>query len=288
MSDAYRSIWTDLAGYAFDQGYVDAGGIKTRYLHAGTPGNPVLLMLHGTGSHAEIFSANLGPHSAHFDCYAFDFVGNGRSDKPDRDLEIADYVDHVRAFMDANNIRRAHLLGVSLGSWVAARFALSHADRAAKFTMVAPSGKVSDPERMKRLKATRGGSAADPSWTNIRTMMDRLVHDKTAMFDDMVGCRQQIYRLPGMKEAMPRALALQEPDIRERNLISDADWQRIAAPALVIGALNDHDADFSDAKDIAGLIPGSRLVTMAGVGHWPHLERPAEFNPLNIEFLLGG
>ncbi len=118
-------------------------------------------------------------------------------------------------------------------------------------------------------------------------MMDRLVHDKTAMFDDMVGVRQQVYRLPGMKDAMPRALALQEPDIRQRNLIADADWGRIRAPALVIGALNDHDADFRDAKEIADLIPGSRLVTMEGVGHWPHFEKPVEFNRLNIDFLLG-
>ena len=38
----FESIWSDLQGVAFSQGYLDAGGIRTRYLRAGDPGKPVL------------------------------------------------------------------------------------------------------------------------------------------------------------------------------------------------------------------------------------------------------
>jgi len=45
------SIWTDLMGVRFSQGYIDAGGIKTRVIEAGE--GPVLVFLHGTGGLAE-------------------------------------------------------------------------------------------------------------------------------------------------------------------------------------------------------------------------------------------
>ncbi len=51
-------------------------------------------------------------------------VGNGFSDRPDIGYEIAVYVDHVRAVLDGLGVERASLAGTSLGSWVAAAFAL--------------------------------------------------------------------------------------------------------------------------------------------------------------------
>ena len=36
----YESVWSDLQGVAFSQGYLDAGGVRTRYLHAGDPATP--------------------------------------------------------------------------------------------------------------------------------------------------------------------------------------------------------------------------------------------------------
>ena len=33
----FESIWSDLQGVSFSQGYLDVGGVRTRYLHAGDP-----------------------------------------------------------------------------------------------------------------------------------------------------------------------------------------------------------------------------------------------------------
>ena len=45
----HESVWSDLQGVAFSQGYLDAGGVRTRYLHAGDESRPVLVLLHGSG-----------------------------------------------------------------------------------------------------------------------------------------------------------------------------------------------------------------------------------------------
>ena len=51
-SDRFESIWSDLQGVAFEQGYLDAAGVRTRYLRAGDPGLPTLVLLHGPAGYA--------------------------------------------------------------------------------------------------------------------------------------------------------------------------------------------------------------------------------------------
>ena len=98
---AHESIWTHLSTVAFRQEWIDAGGIRTRYVQAGPDDAPALIMLHGTGGTWEAYCATIGPHSRYFKCFALDFLGSGYTDKPDRDYQIADYVEHVRNFMHA-------------------------------------------------------------------------------------------------------------------------------------------------------------------------------------------
>ena len=85
---SHQSFCADLYGVSYAQGYLDAAGIRTRYLHAGEGGATPLILLHGTGGHADCYTRNLAAHGAHFDTYAIDMVGHGWSDKPEVDLEI--------------------------------------------------------------------------------------------------------------------------------------------------------------------------------------------------------
>ena len=77
MQKIYRSIWTELLATHFRQGWIDAGGIKTRFLQAGNGTNPPLIMLHGTAGSLENFAANIAAHAEHFNCIAFDMIGQG-------------------------------------------------------------------------------------------------------------------------------------------------------------------------------------------------------------------
>jgi 2-hydroxy-6-oxonona-2,4-dienedioate hydrolase len=66
----------------FSQGYLDAGGVRTRYLHAGDPSKPALVFLHGSGGHAEAYVRNLEAHAEHFSTWSIDMLGHGYTDKP--------------------------------------------------------------------------------------------------------------------------------------------------------------------------------------------------------------
>src|SRR5205085_355448 len=98
---------------------------------------------------------NIAAHAEHFHCLAIDMVGSGFSDKPDLDYEVPVYARQVRDFLDAMQLEKASLVGVSLGAWVCARFALTYPQRTRKLTLLSAAGLVVNPNTMKQIKSLR-------------------------------------------------------------------------------------------------------------------------------------
>ena len=121
----FNSMWRELSGVPFSQGWIKAGDINTRYLHTGAVGLPGLIFLHGFIGHAEAFIRNLAAHGEHFNTYAIDMMGTGYSDKPDYPYHAPVVARQVRDFMDAVGMESASVLGTSYGSRIASRFAVN-------------------------------------------------------------------------------------------------------------------------------------------------------------------
>ena len=284
---AFESVWSDLQGVPFSQGYLTAGGVRTRYLHAGDDSSPVLFLLHGSGGHAEAYVRNIAAHAPHFSTWAIDMLGHGYTDKPGHPLEIVHYTDHLLAVMDAIGATRAHLSGESLGGWVVSRLAADNPDRVDRLVLDTAGGSQADPEVMARIITLSMAAAEDPSWETVQARIKWLMADKSKDYDDIVASRQRIYRQPGFVAAMRDIMALQDPRIRQRNLMTAADYGAIVAPTLVLWTSHDPTADVSEGRRISEMIPGARFEVMQGCGHWPQYEDAEAFNRLHIDFLLG-
>jgi 2-hydroxy-6-oxonona-2,4-dienedioate hydrolase len=281
------SIWHDLQAVAFEQGYVDVGGRRTRYLHAGDPELPPLVLLHGSAGHAEAYVRNLEAHAQHFSTWAIDMLGHGYTDRPGKPLEVNDYAEHLLAFLDTIGVERAHLSGESLGGWVATRVAIDAPERVDRLVLNTAGGSQADLEVMQRIKTLSMAAAENPDWETVGARIRWLMADKTANYDDIIASRQAIYQTPGFVSAMSDILALQEPDIRARNIITPDEYGCIGAPTLVLWTSDDPTADVSEGRRIASMIPGATFVVMEDCGHWPQYENAAEFNQIHTAFLLG-
>ncbi|MFC2973040.1 alpha/beta fold hydrolase [Azotobacter bryophylli] len=292
MSQAYtpagfKSIWAELRGTAFSQGWLDCGGLETRYLAAGDEGLPPLLLLHGVGGHAEAYVRNLKAHGEHFRTWAIDMIGHGWSAKPDSPREVRQYVEHVLRFLDTLGIERVNVSGESLGGWVASRLAIDHPDRVERLVLNTAGGSQADPVVMERLKSLSIRAAEDPSWDFIKARVEWLMADKAKVYDDLVATRQAIYAQPGMARAMQHNMVLQDMETRLRNLIQPEDYARIQAPTFVIWTSDDPTADVSEGRRIASMIPGALFTVIDGCGHWPQFEEPELFNRMHLDFLRG-
>lgn len=285
VAPVFRSIWSELRETAFRQGWIDAGGIRTRYVQAGPEDGPPLLMVHGTGGSWECFCANLAAFSKHFNCYAFDTVGAGFSSKPDIDYEIPVYVEHVRSFMQAVGVDKASILGVSLGAWIAVRFALTYPEKTQSLMLVSAAGLLTDAQTSSDIKGARYKAVDDPSWENVSAVFKGLILEEQNRIDDFVGVRQAVYRQPGMRRAMEHILCLQEPGLRARNLIAEDEWRSLQAPTLLIGAVDHKDIFLETAQRVSTLIPKAEYVEIRRTSHWSQFESPEAFNRAGLDFL---
>lgn len=283
----HESVWSDLQGVSFTQGYLDARGVRTRYLHAGDPSKPALVLLHGSGGHAEAYVRNLEAHAEHFSTWSIDMLGHGYTDKPGHPLEVAHYVDHLLAVFDAIGADKVYLSGESLGGWVAARAAADHPERIERLVLNTAGGSQADPEVMKRIITLSMAAAENPDWDTVQARITWLMADKSKGYDDIVASRQKVYQQPGFVAAMSNIMALQDPEIRARNLLGPPEYGAITAPTLVLWTSDDPTADVSEGRRISEMIPGARFEVMPGCGHWPQYEDAKTFDRLHIDFLLG-
>ncbi|RJP80555.1 MAG: alpha/beta fold hydrolase [Candidatus Zixiibacteriota bacterium] len=88
-------------------------------------GNP-LVMIMGLRRNIEWWYRQIPALSQHFQVIAFDNRGAGRSDKPEMDYSIRLFADDTAALMDALEIDRAHILGISMGGYIAQELAINY------------------------------------------------------------------------------------------------------------------------------------------------------------------
>jgi pimeloyl-ACP methyl ester carboxylesterase len=109
----------------------EANGVKIHYLVQGE-GEPVLL-IHGLSSSAEInwkMTGVMSDLARDHQVIALDVPGHGRSDKPDKEeaygLQI---VEDCVLLLDHLQVKKAHVVGYSLGGMVAVKLMAKHPDR---------------------------------------------------------------------------------------------------------------------------------------------------------------
>jgi 2-hydroxy-6-oxonona-2,4-dienedioate hydrolase len=288
-TDDYRSIWMYLKELEFRQGFAEIAvkdaAVRTRYAEAGSPDKPHVVLLHGTGGHWETFAPNLAALSEHFHCVAIDMIGNGFSDKPDYDYEIAVYIEHVLGVMDHFEMQRAHFIGMSLGAWVASTMAVSHPDRVGKVILMSPAGKEAAAANMARIRSERTKAVNEPTWESLHAVFAHLIAEEGNRLPDLIGLRQAVYQRDDTRETIDHLLILQDAAARDRNLIPEEKWRGITAPVMIVASGRDHGVYQETATSIAGLIPNSEVFEMPDVRHWPHFEDPESFNPAAVAFL---
>lgn len=278
----------DLTGAATAGGRIswrELDGVRTRILDAGPRDGQAVVLLHGVGGHLEAFGRLVSALAATFRVVAVDLPGHGWSDAPDRDYEVDGYLPHVHALIDELGLGRPDLVGLSLGGWIAGRLAITAPERVRRLVLVAPGGVRADPAVMHALRTLSTAAAAAPSTESVRARLEWLMADPSTVTDDLVATRLAIYQRPGHAEAMRQVLCLQDPAIRERNLIPPAEWARITAPTLVLWGTQDATGPAQTGASLAGWIPGARFRQITGAGHWPQFERPEEVNSAISRFL---
>jgi 2-hydroxy-6-oxonona-2,4-dienedioate hydrolase len=280
-----RYLWPELADVPHEVGFLDVAGVRTRFLRVGDPAAPPLLLLHGFGSHLETFVRNARALSAERGVFAIDLLGHGYTEAPGCPLEIADYLAHARACAAALDLDRPALIGVALGSWVAARWAIDFPDEVGSLTLAAPTGLGADPRTMATVRRLSLDAVREPDAAKARRRLAAVLTEADDVPGDLVENRLAVLLQPHAEAATKDVLALQDMEVRQRSLLAPFALRTIAAPTLVVSGDADVLSPVAVGDEFAAAIPVSRRLVVEGGGHWLHFERPEEFNVAQIKFL---
>ncbi len=261
---------------AVENGTFDSNGVKIHYTVQGS-GEPVLL-IHGFTVNIFVQWDQPGITSAlasHYRVIALDNRGHGQSGKPhDAKKYGKEMVEDAVRLLDHLKIKKAHVVGYSMGAMIAGNLLVTHPDRL--------------------LSVTLGGAGIIRKSSNTEffdTLANSLEKDKSIapLIEYLTPAgqakptAQQIKTINVMLSSFNDMQALAAV-VRSWNGLVVSDELLKANKVPVLGLVGDRDPLRQSLEDMKGILAGLQIVTVAEGDHMNTFEKPAFLKALE-EFL---
>ena len=224
---------------------------------------PPVMFLHGAGGAGVWlpFMENLSQNHA---VIVPDHPGYGRSSTPDWLDELTDLAFHYLDFLEVRDLSGVHVIGSSLGGWIAAEMAIRDPSRMASLTLAAAAGIHVD-----------GVAKGDLFLWTPEERIRNLFHDPALAEARLAVTPTEEEIDIGLKNEFATANLAWSPRFYNPQL---RKWiHRIKLPTQIIWGDDDHIFPAEYAAAWHELIPGSCLEIFADCGHLPHVENPDAF-----------
>ena len=243
-----------------------------------------LVMIRGVGSNVDHWYEQVPALSKKYQLLVFDNRGIARSSDPGGSLSIKDMAADTVALMEAVGIKKAHILGYSMGGMIAQELALAYPEKINGLVLVATDCGIS-----LRIKAR-------PEYSGLFTEMIRLgtTEAKTAAAGCLFAKRTfesrpdiiERYAEVSLRFPAPQKMLEKQWEAITRHDACD-QLQNITAPTLVITGSEDVLIPPENSKVLAEQIPHAQVRFIDGGGHLFVVEQPQEFNDTVLDFLDG-
>lgn len=254
---------------AHDIERVTVAGASIRLFRGGA-GEP-LVFLHGAGGHTG-WMGFLDNLAQRFAVFAPEHPGFGQSDDPPWLDDIADLAYFHLDLLRALNLERAHLVGTSLGGWVAAEMAVRSTARLASLTLVGAVGITAN-----------GKPIPDIFRMPVEENLRRFYADPARAARRLHDMAQVDMNVVAKNRATVARLAYR-PRFHNPGL---AKWlHRIDVPTLLLWGEKDGLVPPEFGEAYRALIPGARLVVLPDAGHAPFDEQKDAFLAAFLDFVI--
>jgi pimeloyl-ACP methyl ester carboxylesterase len=232
----------------------------------GDPNGTAVLLLHGYTDSWRAFAPLMARLPRRFRTVALTLRGHGDSVKPVKGYSLTDLAADLPLVMDALGIERAVIVGHSMGSLLATRFAIDHPSRVLGLVLIGA------------FTTLKGNAGVEELWRDaVADMSDPIDPELVRAFQQSTLARPVP---PAFLEGVI-AESLKVPARVWREALGsmrDDDFSAalplIAAPTLVLWGERDEFTGRAEQDLLVTLIPGAKLTVHAESGHAPHWEDP--------------
>ena len=253
--------------------FPEVAGLRLHVRDTGPRDAHSVIMLHGLGSSLHTWEPWAEALSDRYRVIRYDLPGFGLTGAdPTGDYSDARAEAVLAALMDRLGVRKASLIGNSMGGKLAWQFAADHPDRVDKLVLISPDGFASPGfeygKEPKIPAVARVLPYTLPTFL-LRMNLAPAYGDPTRLTEDTVRRYRDLMLAPGVRQALLDRTAqvrLQPPEPMLR---------RIQAPTLLVWGEKDALIPFSNAQGYQNAMPHARLVSFPGLGHVPQEEDAA-------------
>jgi 3-oxoadipate enol-lactonase len=230
---------------------------------------PAIVCVHGLGGSSNTWTPLL-PVMQGYRVVRIDLPGSGRSASTNSVLSIAQMVEAVTTVCQHLDIASAHFIGHSMGTIVCQHVATRHPQLVRSLALFGPLACPPDVARPNIIaRAAKAGSGGLPAMQEIA---DAIVAAATS--------HETRAEQPAAVALVRESVMRQSPQGYAQSCLALASAQsaaleRIEVPTLLVTGDQDGVAPVKAVQEMAARIPFSRMVVLAGCGHWPTFEKPA-------------
>lgn len=240
-----------------------------------------VVFLHGIGGNRSNWVDQLHHFSRNHQAVAWDARGYGASDDYAGPCDFAAFSEDLLRLLDYLGVRRAHLVGLSMGGRILMDFGARHPARVHSLVIAAAFPSF--------------GTALNPQQQNdfMRLRREPLRQGKTFadLAPDLVASLAGPQATHAMRESMRESIAALRAESYLKTLESTLLFDRttvlphIAAPTLLLYGEFDTLVTAASGKQMLALMRDAEYQVIAGAGHLINIEAPALFNQAVAAFL---
>ncbi len=260
--------------------FFESHGRKIYYERQGS--GPAVLFLHGAGSNAATWWQQLPAFKARHTCLTVDLRGFGRSVAPLAEFSLDRLVIDVLGLLDHTDIRRASVVGQSLGGMVGLRLALRHPARVAAFVAadsplaIAHAGLLDI--MAKRRVAVRAVAIEE---RGLGKWFLQHHPDKAALYAQINHFNPSSYAIPADEwDAAIAAL------LKPATLVPLDEVATLVCPTMFLVGSEDPLVPVSVMRELGALVKDSEVVVITDAAHSAYFEKAQEFNREVLDFLV--
>ncbi|MFX0004342.1 MAG: alpha/beta fold hydrolase [Candidatus Hodarchaeota archaeon] len=272
--------------------YAKVNGIEICYEIFGE-GYPIIL-IQGFGARKDGYKCQIPDLSKDFKVIVFDNRGAGKSERVNDPYTMEDLADDIKELLNFLDIKRAHILGTSMGGIIAQQFALQHSEYVDKLILVNTVSGAPDNVGLELLKKNRLDQLElikkDPEkafWDNAHIWFyhkyrKELKANPKKKFFGIWSAEDEI-RESTILMPTPRDIELQIEALKGFNTLEKL--HQIKNHTLILAASHDKVCSKSNAEEMHRKIPESVLKIIEKAGHESPKTRSSEVNKIIIDFL---
>ncbi|MDY0362346.1 MAG: alpha/beta fold hydrolase [Desulforegulaceae bacterium] len=238
-----------------------------------------IIMVHGFGANKDNWLKLSAELTEKFKIAALDLPGHGESFSDlSNEYNIENQAKWLNEFMEALNIKKAHIIGNSMGGGISAQFSYKNPDKVLTLTLIDSAGIYkTDSDFTISLKDGKNPLVVE-NMDQFKELMDLVMEKKPYI-------PGPVFKVLTEKKIKRKSIDQKIFEDMSKDIDLTDTLKKIKVPVLIVWGKKDRVLHVDNAYEFKNKIKGSSLVVFDGIGHLPMMETPEKTADAFLDFL---